>query len=797
MPQYELPPPSRSRVLLPVLIGILIVILFGARTIAGYIVEYNWWREMHQVPTWIDLLLYQIAPVTAATLVAFAVLFVTHARALVFAGTRLSRRPLYAKISTAVVLLVAIIIAASSIDTWTVVRYFGGRHLPAEATAWRDAVFGLPLKFYLFDLPFYGVLRGFVLGLVVVSMIVYWVAARAWQLRKRSAEFEEIGEIDLRAFLLRGGLESKFLRGITAALLVALAFRFFLGRYEMLLNNHGFMVGVDYVDQNFALPLQWVLIASCLASAVLVAMGRWRWLALFAGGLLIRFAVPAAVGAAYVGPNEISIERPYVQRHIEATRAAFALDRRVREVEFKAQPESRFDPAKNQALLGNVRLWDWRAFHDTITQLQALRTYYTFAGTDVDRYTIDGQLRQVLLSPRELDIRQLPEAARSRWPNTHFIYTHGYGLVMAEANRITPDGLPVFFIQDAPPVVKTPSLKLTRPELYYSEVTNEPVFVHTELKEFNYPSGADNVFSKYEGTGGFPVSSFGMRIAAAVAQADPNILLTGYLTPESRMMIRRNVRERVQTLAGFLTWETDPYLVLTDSGRLVWTIDGYTTSDAHPYSHMVSLEGVGDINYMRNAVKATVDAYDGETRIYIFDPADPIIRAYQQLFPRLFLPFSAMPADLKAHARYPEIFFSVQAEVYRTFHMLDPQAFYNREDVSGCGADHSEPEWQARGDGADVHRREPAGRGPCRVPAIAAFHAAEQGQPGRAGGGALRRRAPGRAGRAAAFQAGSHLRAHADRGAHQPGPADLEGFDAMGPAGLDRAPRADARPAHR
>jgi hypothetical protein len=252
---------------------------------------------------------------------------------------------------------------------------------------------------------------------------------------------------------------------------------------------------------------------------------------------------------------------------------------------------------------------------------------------------------------------------------------------MAEANRITADGLPLLFIQDAPAVVKTGSLKLTRPELYYGEVTHEPVFVHTEQPEFNYPSGAENVFARYEGKGGFPVSSLPMRIAAAIAQADPNILLTGYLTPKSRMIIRRNVIARLRALAGFITWENDPYLVVTEAGRMVWTVDGYTSSKAHPYSRSVYVDGVGEVNYVRNAVKATVDAYDGVTRIYIFDPLDPIIRAYQSLFPRLLLPFSDMPADLRAHARYPETLFRVQAEVYRTYHMRDPQAFYNKEDL--------------------------------------------------------------------------------------------------------------------
>ena len=684
MPSSQLTaPPARSRrslralVVLPV---VVVLILLAARTIASYVIEYRWWQEMNQVPTWLDMMLYGFAPLAGATLLAFAVLFGAHERGMKFVGVKLREHARYATISTAALLLIAFILSAGAIDTWTVVRFFGGWNLPGEARAWKDAVFGLPLKFYLFDLPFYVALRSFVLVLAVAAIAVYWLTARGWQLRGRVAEFREHDQIDIRILSLPGALRARFVRVAAAAFLLTWALRFFLGRYEMVWNDHGFMVGVDYVDRVITLPLQWLVISACLVAAGLVTGGRWKLASWMALALAIRIGGPVAVRAIYVGPNEISIERPYIQQHIQATRSAFGLDRRLTETEVAAKLDGRFDPARNQALLQNVRLWDWRAFRDTVTQIQALRPYYTFADTDVDRYTIDGQLRQVLLTPRELDIKQLP-AASTRWINPHFIYTHGYGLVMAEANRITADGLPLLFIQDAPAVVKTQSLKLTRPELYYGEVTHEPVFVHTEQPEFNYPSGADNVFARYEGKGGFPVSSLPMRIAAAVAEGDPNILLTGYLTPQSRMMIRRNVIARLHTLAGFITWERDPYLVVTQAGRMVWTVDGYTTSNAHPYSRSISVEEVGDVNYMRNAVKATVDAYDGETRIYIFDPSDPIIRAYQQIFPRLLLPFSEMPADLRAHARYPEILFRVQAEVYRTYHMRDPQAFYNKEDL--------------------------------------------------------------------------------------------------------------------
>jgi uncharacterized membrane protein (UPF0182 family) len=449
----------------------------------------------------------------------------------------------------------------------------------------------------------------------------------------------------------------------------------------MVYNEHGtFLVGVDWVDQNVGIPLQWVLIVASLAAAAFIWMGRFLWAAFMAIALVADFAIPGLLSALYVKPNEISLERPYIQTHIHATRSAYDLDRNVKEIEFNAQPDAPIDISHNRSTLDNVRLWDVEAFHDTVTQIQALRPYYTFHDVDVDRYTIENQYRQVFIAPRELDISQLP-GARASWINPALIYTHGYGLVLAEVSRITPDGLPLLLVDNAPPVVKTNSLSLTRPELYYGEVAQEPIFVNTAQAEFNYPSGENNVRNHYDGKGGFSIGSFPMRLAAAISEAEPNILLTDYFTPSSRMMIRRRVRERLQELAGFLDWDPDPYMVVTKSGRLVWMVDGYTASDAHPNSRETDLGEMGRANYIRNAVKATVDAYDGETHIYIFAPDDPLIGAYQRLFPALFRSESQMPADLRAHARYPEVLFRVQSEIYRTYHMLDPQSFYNKEDL--------------------------------------------------------------------------------------------------------------------
>jgi uncharacterized membrane protein (UPF0182 family) len=663
------------------LIAGVVLLLIALRALASYTIEVEWWKELGQLETWISMLTYSVAPLAGATLLAFAVLWVTHARALKFAGASLRDHSLYSKAAALGLLAISYFIAAASIDNWTVVRYAGSRGLQAAAAGAKDAVFQKPLSFYLFDLPFYELLRSYVLALAIVAILLYWIAARAWQLRYRMQELRGVHELDASFLRLEGGLESPFLRGAGVVLLLAFAVKFYLARYQMVYNEHGsFLVGVDWVDQNIGIPMQWVLIFACIAAAVLVWMGRFLWAAFLALALVADFVVPAIVSTLYVKPNEISLERPYIQTHIHATRSAFRIEQAVKEIEFKAQPDAPLDVAQNRSTLDNVRLWDVEAFHDTVSQIQALRPYYTFHDIDVDRYTLDNAYRQVFIAPRELDISQLP-AARASWINPAFIYTHGYGLVLAEVSKITPDGLPLLLIDNAPPVVKTKSLSLTRPEVYYGEVTHEPVFVNTAQPEFNYPSGDDNVRSKYEGKGGFPIDSFAMRVAAAINEGEPNILLTDYFTPSSRMMIRRRVRERLQMLAGFLEWDPDPYMVITQSGRLVWMVDGYTTSDAHPNSRDVDLGDLGRVNYIRNAVKATVDAYDGETHLYIFAPDDPLIGAYQRLFPKLFRAESEMPADLRAHARYPEVLFRAQAEIYRTYHMLDPQSFYNKEDL--------------------------------------------------------------------------------------------------------------------
>ena len=630
---------------------------------------------MGQVDTWARTWLYRWAPVVAQWVILFAVVWIAHARGLKYAGTGLRQNPTYARLATLGAAVLALFLSASAVDGWTVARYFGGRDV---TSTWTDPVFGESLSFYFFQLPFYSSLAGFFAVCAAAGAVVYYATARLWQLRLRFPDLWRQGQVEWEDVKRLGRLETGFFKTLVALFLLGLAVNFWLGRYSMLYSDHGeLMVGMDYVQQNVGLPLQVAKAAAAVLAAILVLAGKRSWAIACAVVLVADIAVPPLVSSLYVRPNELALERPYLERHIEATRAGFGLNRNTTEKEFAARKEAPIDFAANTVMLDNVRLWEWQAFHDTLSQSQPLRPY-SYADTDVDRYQIGGQMRQVLLAPRELDISQLGDASE-RWVIAHTIYTHGYGLALAEASRITPEGLPQLLIRNAPVEVSAPGMKLTRPEIYYGESSQDPVFVRTTQPEFNYPSGSEDVSTKYEGRGGFLISSMPLRIAAAWAMGDWNIVLSDALTSESRMMMRRAVRPRLAALAPFITWDADPYLVITDDGRLTWIADGYTTSDAHPYSRGL-VAGRDSFNYIRNSVKATVDAYHGDVKLYVFDKEDPLIESYSRLFPALFTPAEEMPAGLRAHARAPEFLFRTQAEIYRTYHMRNPESFYNRAD---------------------------------------------------------------------------------------------------------------------
>jgi uncharacterized membrane protein (UPF0182 family) len=377
----------------------------------------------------------------------------------------------------------------------------------------------------------------------------------------------------------------------------------------------------------------------------------------------------------FVKPNELQLEKSYLQHNIALTRQAYNLQR-ITVKPFPAEQTLTWQTLQdNKATVDNIRLWDWQPLMDTYGQLQEIRTYYKFHDVDVDRYPLDATYQQVMLSARELKQALLPPNAQT-WVNRRVLFTHGNGVVMSSVTRKNIEGLPIFYLQDIPPV-STGGPPIRQSRIYYGEETEGYVIVKGTTPEFDYPKGKDNVYATYEGTGGVPIGGIARRSLFAWYFKDLNLLLTRYITGDSRIMIRRTIQDRVRTIAPFLRLDRDPYLVISD-GRLFWLQDAYTTSAYFPYSQ--PLREV-KLNYIRNAVKVVIDAYHGTVQFYVVDPSDPIAATYQRIFPALLQPFEAMPQDLQRHIRYPEDLFLIQAQLYRTYHMENPEVFYNREDL--------------------------------------------------------------------------------------------------------------------
>jgi uncharacterized membrane protein (UPF0182 family) len=375
-----------------------------------------------------------------------------------------------------------------------------------------------------------------------------------------------------------------------------------------------------------------------------------------------------------VVPNEVAAERPFIERNIKFTRLAYGLDK-IESKEFPAEEQlSAADLKRNDSTIKNIRLWDPRPLLAASAQLQEIRTYYKFVDVDNDRYIIDGNYRQMMISVRELSHQHLPSRI---WINEHLTYTHGHGLVFGPVNQVISGGQPEFFIKDIPPV-STGAIKITRPEIYFGELANEYVFVKTKAQELDYPAGDQNIYTTYEGRGGVPVGSFWRKLLFSAHHATLRILFSQDITGESRILYHRQIHDRVKKIAPFVSFDRDAYPVIAQGGRLFWIIDGYTKSDRFPYSEPIGRQGT---NYIRNSVKAVVDAYNGTVDFYLSDARDPIIQSYAKTFPTWLKPLDAMPEDLRRHVRYPQDLFSIQAHMYATYHMQDPQVFYNKEDL--------------------------------------------------------------------------------------------------------------------
>jgi uncharacterized membrane protein (UPF0182 family) len=566
--------------------------------------------------------------------------------------------------SIAGAIFLAVIFGSIAASEWDAVL----RYLNAEPFGIEDPQFGRDIGFYVLELPALKAAQGWLMGALVVTVLA-------------------VASLHLSRYLLFGqDSRAKFgtklqLSLLIVAIIAVFIWRYYLGIYDLSFSTTGVVFGASYADVHAALPATYLMMgfAALTALAILlnlrrdglrlpgIALGVWVAVAIIAGEIY-----PLTVQRLDVEPDELDKERPYILRNIEATRHAFGLDA-LEERPFPAEPAvTEQEVADNPDTIRNIRLLDVTPLLQTYAQIQTFRPLYEFLDVDIDRYMIDGVPRQVMISPRELSPDRLPADAQS-WVNRRLQFTHGYGVVMSPVNEVVQEGLPAFFLRDIP---VTGEIEVTRPEIYYGEESEHYVIVKTTAEEFDYPIGDGNETSVFEGEGGVALDSMLRRIVFAWEFGDRNIVLSGSLTDESRILFRRNIQDRVHEVAPFLSLDSDPYIVV-DQGRLFWIQDAYTTSMHYPYSQP-SPDG---INYIRNSVKVVIDAYDGAMTFYLVDPNDPIIRTYARIFPDLFTPLEAMPESLRAHVRYPEDLFLRQAQQYLRYHITDPRALYNREDI--------------------------------------------------------------------------------------------------------------------
>jgi hypothetical protein len=683
--------PRRLRRLLLIL-AVLAIIFFGSRAALSNYVDLLWFRSLGYGDVFWKTLSLQwgvFAAFAAATFLILYGSFLALKRAhradlptghTILIGGRPVKfpvEPVLRLFALGVSLAIAAATGAGMMAEWPTLALFWYAPLPTGGLV--DPIFGKPLNFFLFTLPAWQLIAAWLLSLTVIGCLlaVFFVLITG-------GSRVLAGRLSRSVPLPWRGLSITF-----AFLLLILAMRLYIGRFERLFDDHTIFGGVTYTDAHVTLTGMLVVCAALAVGAVITAvnaarMPRGRW--------LVAAILPAAVcyvavqGVAWyvssfvVKPNELVREKPYIVYNTDLTRQAYGLNQ-ITQREFPAETTvEAADPANNQATLQNIRLWDWHALQDTLRQIQEIRTYYDFPDIDIDRYEIEGTTREVMLAPRELNVDKLPESSRN-WINEKLIYTHGYGITMNPVNGFTAEGLPMLILSNMPVQSTVRSLAVKRPEIYFGELTNTDVYVKTRQQEFNYPQGATNNLTSYEGNGGILLDGFFRRMIIALDQGDlAKLPFSDDVNKDSRLLMRRNIRDRVSALAPFLTFDPDAYIVLGDDGRLSWIMDAFTVSDSYPYSTHYRLDN-NSINYMRNSVKVVVDAYDGTTTFYVFDPDDPIVAAYRRIFPTLFKDAATMPPGLRKHVRYPELLLKLQAEVYGLYHMTDPAAFYNREDL--------------------------------------------------------------------------------------------------------------------
>ncbi len=590
-------------------------------------------------------------------------------------------------IALALAVAIALISVGSTVGEWeTLLKFFN-----ATSFDLTDPIYGQDVGFYVFRLPVLQLARDWLLSLLV------------WGLLAATLVYGFKGEITpgrgWRNVVVGGARAHLGLLLMGIALLSA--FGFWLERYDLLYSSEGVVFGPGFTDVNARLQSYWIMAAATLVLAGLLLLSLWQQTVMLPiVGTAVYVGVLVVVGGLYpwfqqsfiVEPNELVKETPYIKHNIEFTRAAYGLTP-IESRDYPAEANlSAADIDRNSATIKNIRLWDYRPLLSTYRQLQEIRPYYSFPDVDVDRYTLNGNDQQVMIAPRELDYSEVPAAAQT-WVNQRLKYTHGYGVAMSPVNRVTDNGLPEFYIQDIPPV-STIDREVTQPGIYYGEATDTYVFTGTTTQEFDYPRADKNALTNYDGAGGVPMPSLLHKLAYAYDLGSIKILISNYFTPDSRIHYHRPILERVKQVAPFLRFDDDPYITLID-GRLQWILDAYTVSDRFPYAQPVRQSAEagavfregnvqqilrGGVNYLRNSVKVVIDAYDGTMRFLVVDATDPVLATYQNIFPTLF-ESGDIPPDIRAHFRYPVDLFKIQAQMYLSYHMVDSEEFYNREDL--------------------------------------------------------------------------------------------------------------------
>ncbi|MFA4819263.1 MAG: UPF0182 family protein [Patescibacteria group bacterium] len=673
----------------------LFVVFILLSNVVAFVTDWWWFSEVGYNQIFIKSLIAKIALFLSAGIFAAIFLLTNFSVALRskiswlatlprHGGVNLDNR-LVKKLAVVASLVIAFFFGLVAAANWQeVLKFISGAAFGAA-----DPIFGKDIGFYVFSLPFLQMILGLTKTLIVLTMIgcgfMYFLqgSLNFGGLPEQTEGAAPPVRSPMRLRIVTSNGARIHLGILLAIFLSTIAVGVYLSRFTLLTSQSGLVFGATYTDTIVRIPMLWVSMMAAVLAAVAAAWWAWQGkLAPLIGAVslyvvvgLAGAVIPSLVQKLVVAPNELVKETPFIKRNIAATRQAFALDK-IEEREISGdKPITASDIANNNLTVKNVRLWDRKPLLSTFSQIQEIRTYYEFAEVDNDRYIIDGEIRQIMLSPRELASESLPN---KNWINERLTFTHGYGVAAGPVNQVTPEGLPVLFVKDLPPKAEVPELEISRPEIYFGELANDYVIVKTKSREFDYPKGEENVYATYEGKGGVEINSFLRRIFYALKFKSLKLLLSNDITSASRILYYRTIAERVAKVAPFLTFDKDPYIVIAD-GKVYWIADAYTTSDRYPYSESMRLNNK-NVNYVRNSVKVVVDAYSGSVVFYQADTEDPIIKTYANIFPSVFRPLSEIPKSLVPHLRYPEDIFTLQTAVYSVYHMDDPQIFYNKED---------------------------------------------------------------------------------------------------------------------